>query len=317
MTDNGAERRAAGRKEPDLSTDIGGIRMKNPVMVASGTFGFGPEYADLVEPDRLGGVIVKGISLDPAAGNEPPRLVEVPCGLINSIGLQNPGVEYFVREYMPFLRDCGTTVIVNIWGRSIEEYRLVAIRLSEAGGVDGLELNLSCPNIREGGAAFGTDARLLRQVVTEVRASTDLPLIVKLSPNVPDIGELAVICEQAGADVVSLINTLPAMAVDVETRRPRLGNISGGLSGPAIHPVAVKMVWEATRACALPVIGVGGVSSLADALEFFIVGARAVAVGTATFSNPRCALEIVDGLREYLVGRGLAGMDDLIGTLET
>ncbi|MBN1269931.1 MAG: dihydroorotate dehydrogenase [Kiritimatiellae bacterium] len=300
---------------PDMTVNLGGIAMKNPVMVASGTFGYGPEYADLVDLNRLGAVVVKGISLNPTQGNPPPRTFEVPGGLINAIGLQNPGVEGFVKEYMPFLRRHDVAVIVNIWGRTVEEYREVAARFDRVEGVHGLELNVSCPNIKEGSNTFGTDMRLFREVVSEVRRATRLPLMPKLAPNVSSIATFAKAAEEAGADAVSLINSIPAMAIDVETRRPRLANITGGLTGPAIHPVAVKLVWEAARAVRIPVVGMGGISSTSDALEFIIAGAAAVSVGTATFGNPLAALEVADGIERYLAEHGIAHVGDLVGTV--
>jgi dihydroorotate dehydrogenase (NAD+) catalytic subunit len=285
-------------------------------MVASGTFGYGPEYADVVDLNRLGAITVKGIGLEPCEGNPTPRMVEVTGGLVNAIGLQNPGVEGFVKEYMPFLRKHDVPVIVNIWGRSLDEYAEVAARLSDVEGVSGLELNISCPNIKEGGLAFGVDPAMAAKVTAVVRERTKLPLIPKLSPNVSDIKLFAGAVEDAGADAVSLINSLPAMVIDVETRRPVLANRIGGLSGPAVHPVAVKMVWEAANAVAIPVIGMGGITGPSEALEFIIAGATAVAVGTANFVDPLTALRVVEGIEEYLVGHGMAGVEELRGSVE-
>lgn len=300
---------------PDLSVSIGPLRLKNPVMAASGTFGVGDEYAEIVDISRLGAVVVKGISLEPFDGNPPPRIVEVPSGLINSIGLQNPGVEEFLATYLPRLRRFDVPVVVNIWGRSVEEYAAVTARLERAEGWSAVEINVSCPNVSEAGCLFSSDPELFRSVVQAVRAETRRPVIVKLAPDFARITAFARIAEECGADAVSAINSLPAMSVDIETWKPRLGNISGGLTGPAIHPVAVKMVWDICRAVRIPVIGIGGITTAAEAIEFFLVGARAVAVGTATFANPRAALEVIDGLRRYMNRFGLASMDELIGRI--
>lgn len=310
-------KRTSTGKRPDLRVKIGAIRMKNPVMVASGTFGYGPEYADLVDINRLGAVVVKGISREPWEGNATPRMVEVTGGLVNAIGLQNPGVEKFVKDYVPFLRQFDTPVIVNIWGRSVREYEAVAEALDGVKGVSGLEVNISCPNIKEGGIAFGTDPKMAAKVIRAVRRKTRLTLIPKLSPNVSNIALFARVAEEAGADAVSLINTVPAMVIDVERRRPVLANRVGGLSGPAIHPIAVKMVWEAARAVKIPVIGMGGIATAKDALEFIIAGASAVAVGTATFSDPNTALEAVNGIEQYLVRHRMGAVRDLVGSLTT
>ena len=301
--------------DPDLSVCIGSLRLRHPVLVASGTFGYGPEYADLVDLSALGAIVVKGICLEAHEGNPPPRTVEVASGLLNAIGLQNPGVEGFVRDYMPFLRRHDVPVIVNIWGRTTAEYAEVAARLSDVEGVHALELNVSCPNIREGSRTFGTHLALFAGVVEAVRARTALPIIPKLAPNVSDIGAFAREAERAGADAVSLINSLPAMAIDIETRRPRLGNVTGGLSGPAIHPVAVKLVWEAARAVRLPVIAMGGIRSAVEAIEFILAGATAVAVGTASFVHPPTATEVVEGIRAYLARHGLGSVRELVGTV--
>jgi dihydroorotate dehydrogenase (NAD+) catalytic subunit len=301
--------------KPDTSVAIGKIRMKNPVMVASGTFGYGSEYADLVDLSRLGAIVVKGISSEPWEGNAAPRMVEVTAGLVNAIGLQNPGVDGFVRQYMPFLRKHDVPVIVNIWGRNIEEYVAVASRLDAVDGVAGLELNISCPNIKEGGIAFGTDHAMAERVISAVRAATRLTLIPKLSPNVPDIAAFARIAEKCGADAISLINTLPAMVIDVETRRPVLANVIGGLSGPAIHPVAVKLVWEAAKAVRIPVIGMGGISVARDAVELMLAGASAVAVGTASFMNPHTCIAVIEGIESYLAAHGFSNARELTGAI--
>jgi dihydroorotate dehydrogenase (NAD+) catalytic subunit len=302
---------------PDLSVSLGPLRLRNPVLVASGTFGYGPEYADLVDLSRLGAIVVKGIRLDPTAGNPPPRTVEVASGLINAIGLQNPGVDGFVRDYLPFLRRHDVPVVVNIWGRTVDEYAEVAGRFDAVEGIAALEVNVSCPNIKEGSRAFGTNPEMFRRVLDAVRARTRLPMIPKLAPNVPDIAAFARDAERAGADAVSLINSMPAMAIDIETRRPRLGHVTGGLTGPAIRPIAVRCVWEAARAVRIPVIGMGGIMTAADAVEMMIAGASAVAVGTANFVNPLASIEVIDGLRDYLARHGLASPRDLTGSLRT
>lgn len=303
--------------KPSMSVEVAGIRMKNPVMVASGTFGYGSEYAELVDLNRLGAIAVKGILAEPWEGNETPRMVEVPGGLVNAIGLQNPGVERFVKEYMPFLRQHDVPVLVNVWGRTAKEYGEVAARLSDVAGVSGLEVNVSCPNVKHGGMSFGTDVKVMSDLLRLVRRRTRLPLIPKLSPNVSDIGLFARAAEESGADALSLINTIPAMVIDVETRRPVLANRVGGLSGPAIHPVAVRLVWEAARAVKVPVIGMGGIATARDALEFIIAGARAVAVGTANFTDPQTPLKVIGGIEDYLVRHGMSDINDLVGTLKT
>lgn len=303
------------KKRPDLRVTIGGIRMQNPVTVASGTFGYGQEYAHLVDLKRLGAITVKGIRLDPWPGNPLPRHVEVPGGMVNAIGLQGPGVAGFVKDYLPFLRETGIPVIVNIWGASAEEYAEVAARLSDAEGVHGLELNISCPNVKEGGASFGSDPRAVSLLVASVRKRTRLPLIPKLAPNVPSIKPFAVAAEEAGADAISLINTIPAMVIDIETRRPVLANRVGGLSGPAIHPVAVKLVWEAAQAVRIPVIAMGGVTGPEQAIEFLIAGASAVAVGSATFVDPGTTVRVIDGIEQYLIRHGMECVRELIGSV--
>ncbi len=296
-------------------TVIAGIRMKNPVMVASGTFGYGSEYAGLIDVSRLGAIVVKGIRGVPWEGNKTPRMVEVSGGLVNAIGLQGPGVEGFVRDYMPFLRSLDVPAIVNIWGTSVEEYGEVAARLGEVEGIAGLEVNISCPNIKEGGIAFGTDPVMAAKVIGEVRSRTTLPIIPKLSPNVSNVAQFARVAEESGSDAISLINTLPAMVIDIETRRPVLSNVVGGLSGPAIHPVAVKQVWEAAAAVSIPVIGMGGITDAATALELMIAGAGAVAVGTATFTDPRTPIRVIEGIETYLREHGIDDVSEVVGSL--
>ena len=302
-------------RDVDLSVDVGGIRMKNPVAVASGTFGYGKEYADLVDVSKLGAITVKGIRLQAWPGNPLPRHVEVPCGMVNAIGLQGPGVDGFVRDYMPFLRSTGTPVIVNIWGTREDEYAEVARRLSDVEGVAGLELNISCPNVKEGGHAFGTDPRTVASLVTAVRHATRLPLMPKLAPNVPDIKVFVRAAQEAGADALALINTLPAMVIDIETRRPVLANKVGGLSGLAIHPVAVKLVWEAAQTARVPILAMGGIMGPEQAIEFLIAGATAVAVGTANFIDPSTSLRVADGIAAYLERHGMRSVRELTGAL--
>lgn len=302
--------------QPRLETRIGRILMKNPVMVASGTFGYGPEYAEFIDVEQLGALVVKGVSVEPWDGNRTPRMVEVPGGLVNAIGLQNPGFNGFMKTYMPFLRTLTVPVIVNIWGRTLEEYGQIAALFEKADGVAGLELNVSCPNIKEGGIAFGTDPLMLERVVDLVRKQTTRTLIVKLSPNVPRIADFARMAEAGGADALSLMNTYPAMVIDIETRRPVLANVTGGLSGPAIHPIAVKLVYEAAKAVKIPIIGMGGIREAAEAIEFLIAGARAVAVGTANFTDPATALRVADGIRAYLVRKKLDSVSELVGTVK-
>ncbi len=303
--------------EPNLAVEVGGITMKNPVMTASGTFGYGEEFASLVDLNKLGGIIVKGLSLKPSAGNPPPRTVETYGGMLNAIGLENIGIEAFVQEKLPFLKTLETPVVLNIYGHEIKAYAELAERTQDLEGIAGIEVNISCPNVRAGGSAFGTDPKMAFEVVKAVREKTRLPLIAKLSPNVTDISVIAHSVEKAGADAVSLINTITGMAVDVPTRKPKLANITGGLSGPAIKPIALRMVWEAAQAVRIPVIGIGGIMNAMDAMEFFIVGARAVQVGTANFVNPRVTVEIVEGLRRYLVENNISNINEIIGSLRT
>jgi dihydroorotate dehydrogenase (NAD+) catalytic subunit len=303
------------KTRPDLSVDVAGMKMKNPVTVASGTFGYGKEYAGIVDVKALGAITVKGIRLQPWGGNALPRHVEVPGGMVNAIGLQGPGVDGFAREYMPFLREAGVPVIVNIWGTSIEEYVEVAARLSEVAGVSALELNVSCPNVKEGGASFGADPRAVAALVSAVRPRTRLPLIPKLAPNVPSIKPYAIAAAEAGANAISLINTIPAMVIDIEKRRPVLANKVGGLSGLAIHPVAVKLVWEAAQAVRIPIIAMGGIMGPEQAIEFLIAGATAVAVGTATFIDPGTAERVIAGIEDYLVRHNMQSVRELTGSL--
>jgi len=302
--------------QPSMSVDIGPLRLRNPVMTASGTFGYGEEYAPFVDLNRLGALIVKGLSLEPRAGNPPPRLAETPSGLLNAVGLQNIGVKAFVREKLPFLKEYSTAIIANIFGETVDEYGKVAEILGMADGLSALEVNISCPNVKKGGIAFGASPEMAAAVTKRVREATDLPVIVKLSPNVTDISNIAESVESAGADAVSLINTLAGMAVDVEHRKPVLYNVTGGLSGTAIKPVALRMVWQVVNRVNIPVIGLGGIMCPNDALEFLIVGARAVEVGTASFMNPHATMNILEGIETFLRKHSISDIRDLIGTLD-
>ena len=302
-------------RSPDLSVNLGGVAMKNPVAVASGTFGYGREYAQLLDISRLGAVTVKGLRLAPHAGNPLPRHAEVRGGMVNAVGLQGVGVEAFIQNDLPFLREKNVPVIVNIWGTSGDEYAAVAERLDGVDGVSALEINISCPNVKEGGASFGARVETAAALVQKIRARVKLPLIPKLAPNVPDIRPFARAMEDAGADAVSLINTIPAMVINIETRRPVLANRAGGLSGPAIHPVAVKLVYDAAQAVKIPILAMGGVMEARDAIEFMLAGASAVAVGTANFIDPRTALRVVDGIAEYMRRHGFASAKELTGSV--
>ncbi len=298
---------------PDLKTNIGALRLNNPVMTASGTFGYGEEFASLVNLHRLGAIIVKGISLLPRPGNPPPRLAETACGMLNAIGLENVGLEKFLSDKLPFLRGIDTPLIVNILGDTLENYQQLASRLDEEEKVAALEVNISCPNVKHGGVAFGTDPDMAYSVTKGVRQHFSRPVIVKLSPNVTDIVMIAGAVEEAGADAVSLINTVLGMAIDIESCRPKLANIFGGLSGPAIKPIALRLVWQVADAVSIPVIGIGGISTPEDAVEFMLAGASAVQVGTANFINPKATEEIIQGLGAYLTEKNMASVQELIG----
>jgi len=302
--------------EPDLSTSIGGIILKNPVITASGTFGYGDEFGPLVDLNRIGAIIVKGLSIEPSRGNNPPRIVETPCGMLNAIGLENVGIDIFINKKLPFLRDLSTPVIVNIYGKSIDEYARLAEIIEDTGEIAAIEVNISCPNVKKGGIAFGVKAKSAYKVTEAVREKTTKTLIVKLSPNVTDITEIAKSAVDAGADSLSLINTITGMAIDINTRRPRLANITGGLSGPAIKPIALRMVWQVAQKVKVPVIGIGGIFSAEDAVEFFIAGAAAVQIGTANFVNPRATVDIIEGIEKYLKVRKLSSFSEIIGTLD-
>jgi dihydroorotate dehydrogenase (NAD+) catalytic subunit len=301
----------------DLSVEIGSLRLRNPVIAASGCFGYGVEYAGVVDLSLLGGVAVKGLFLKERQGHPPERIIETPAGMLNAIGLQGIGVHRFIKEKLPELRDRRATVIVNICGSTLDEYVELARILSDAEGVAALELNISCPNIKEGGITFGCSLNGTFEVVSAVKKVTRLPVIPKLTPNVTDVASFARASEEAGADAVSLVNTFLAMAIDIETRRPVLSNIVGGLSGPAIRPIAVRMVYECRRAVKIPVIGMGGIASARDALEFLIAGATAVQVGTANFVDPFIWTKLLDGIREYLERHGIAHVSALTGTIDT
>ena len=290
---------------------MAGIRMRCPVLVASGTFGYGEEYESLINLNRLGALVTKGITLKPCQGNPPPRLVETPAGLLNAIGLENVGLEVFIEEKLPFLGQFDLPIIVNICGEEEEEYMRLAERLDGVNEIAGLELNISCPNVKKGGLSFGREAGATRSLVAKVRRATKLPLLVKLSPNVTDIVSIGKAAEEAGANGLSLINTLLGMAIDIEEKRPKLANVTGGLSGPAIKPVALRLVWELARNVDLPIIGMGGIMTGEDALEFLLAGATAVAVGTANFVNPCAALDVVEGIRKYLEKKGIQDVNNL------
>ncbi len=299
----------------DLSVSIGSLKLKNPVMTASGTFGYAREFEPYVNLHRLGAVVVKGISLEPRAGNPPPRIVETSCGMLNAIGLENVGVDRFITEKMVSLQDVKVPVLVNILGDSIDEYREITKRLAGVAGIAGIEVNISCPNVKKGGVAFGTVPEMAAAVTRAVREESTVPVIVKLSPNVSDITVIAKAVEEAGADAVSLINTLIGMAIDHKSRRPKIANVIGGLSGPAIKPVALRMVYQVSQVVSIPVIGIGGIETYEDVLEFMLAGATAVQIGTANFVNPRASEEAVEGLACYVKEQKLRSIRDVIGAL--
>ena len=303
---------------PDLSVKLGSLTLKNPVMTASGTFGYGMEYERFFPPEDLGAVVVKGVTTRQVHGNPTPRVAEVVSGMLNAIGLQGPGVDKFLHDehYLPGLRKRGATVIVNIWGRSLDEYRETAEQLeAESDGIAALEINVSCPNVKEGGISFSADPQKMAGVITAVRNATKLPIITKLSPNgaIPVFAKAA---EDAGSDMLSMINTIPAMAIDIDTHRPKLANVSGGLSGPCVKPVGIKAVYDAAKAVKIPIIGMGGIETWRDAAEYLIAGASAVAVGTATFTNPMAPIEVVRGLEQWLERIGAKSVSEVIGTVK-
>jgi len=301
---------------PLMAVNLGRLKLKNPVMTASGTFGYGEEYAGYIDLDKLGAIVVKGLSLKPRLGNPPPRIMETTGGMLNAVGLQNIGVEVFIEEKLPFLRDYDVAIIANIYGETYDEYKKVARKLSSVKGVHALEVNISCPNVKNGGVSFGADPKIAARVTRVVKDETSLPVIVKLTPNVTDITVIAQAVEKAGADAVSLINTLTGMSVDLKTRRPHLKNITGGLSGPAIKPVALRMVWQVVQKVSVPVIGIGGIMTAEDALEFLVVGANAVQIGTANFINPLVTMEVIEGIKNYLALNKINDIKEIIGTFQ-
>ncbi|MBT7084917.1 MAG: dihydroorotate dehydrogenase [Desulfobacterales bacterium] len=304
------------KEKVDLKTDIGGIELKNPVMTASGTFGYGSEYDDTIDLNRLGAIVVKGLSLEASPGNPPPRVVETASGMLNAIGLENVGIKRFIKEKLPFLQTLQSPTIVNIYGKSVEDYIELASQIDDIEDISGIEVNISCPNVKAGGVAFGVEPIAAYNVVNGVREKTSKPVMVKLTPNVTDITEIAKSVEDAGADSVSLVNTLTGMAIDIDTRKPILANITGGLSGPAIKPVALRMVWQVAQKINIPVIGIGGIMTAEDALEFLIAGASAIQVGTANFVNPKSTIDILDGIINYLEEKNIPSIRDLIGCME-
>lgn len=299
----------------DLSVRINRLKLKNPVMTASGTFGYGLEYADFVSLDQIGGIIVKGTTLQPREGNDYPRMAETPSGMLNCVGLQNKGVDYFCEHIYPQIKDIDTNMIVNVSGSSPETYAECAARIDKLDKIPAIELNISCPNVKQGGMAFGTTCAGAASVVKAVRQRYNKTLIVKLSPNVTDIAEIAKACEAEGADSVSLINTLMGMAIDIEKRQPMLNIATGGLSGPAVKPVAVRMVWQVAKAVKIPVIGLGGICNAADAIEFLMAGATAIQIGTANFLDPAVTVKVRDGINEWLDRHGCASVSEIIGAL--
>ena len=303
-------------QQPDLQITIGGWTLKNPIMTASGTFGYGEEFSPYVNLEDLGAIVVKGISLKPRPGNPPPRIVETPCGMLNAIGLENVGVDTFISEKIPLFSKYKTDFIVNILGDSLDEYSALAERLDDS-PVAAIEVNISCPNVKKGGVAFGVDPKMAHKVTKAVKKKTTKPVIIKLSPNVTDISIMAKAAEEGGADAVSLINTLLGMAIDHATRKPRLANIVGGLSGPAIKPIALRMVWQAASAVNIPVIGIGGIRTAEDVVEFLLAGATAVEIGTANLIDPGVSGQIVESLKDYLKHNNIMTVTDLIGSLNT
>ncbi|MBR3658948.1 MAG: dihydroorotate dehydrogenase [Bacteroidaceae bacterium] len=299
-----------------LSTKIGSLELKNPVMTASGTFGYGTEYADFMDISRLGAIIVKGTTLAPRQGNPYPRMAETPSGMLNAVGLQNKGVDYFVDHIYPEVQKIGTAIIVNVSGSCIDDYVQTASIINTLDDIPAIELNISCPNVKQGGMAFGVNPESAAQVVSAVRKAYDKTLIVKLSPNVTDITEIARAVEGAGADSVSLINTMLGMAIDAEKRRPILSTITGGMSGPAVKPVALRMVWQTAKAVKIPVIGLGGICSATDAIEFLLAGASAIQIGTANFIDPSISEKVVDGIADYLERHGFSSVQEIIGALQ-
>lgn len=301
-------------KEIDMQVNIGGLKLSNPVIAASGTFGFGREYGEFIDLNRLGAISVKGLTLTPRQGNKPPRIAETPAGILNSVGLQNPGVHAFIEEELPFLKGYSAAVIANIAGNTVSEYCEMAEILSST-GIDAIEVNVSCPNVKHGGVAFGNTVEGIVEIVSQVRPYCKKPMIVKLTPNVTDIKPIACAAEASGADALSLINTILGMAIDIHLRKPVLANVTGGLSGPAVKPVALRMVYETANTVKIPVIGMGGITTGEDAVEFFLAGARAVMVGTANFTNPTACMDILEGIESYLKMYNKKSVHDIIGKL--
>jgi len=299
----------------NLNINIGKLQLKNPVMTASGTFGYGSEYSDFIDISRIGGIIVKGTTIRARQGNPYPRMAETCSGMLNAVGLQNKGVDYFINHIYPTVKDIDTNIIVNVSGSTIEEYVETAEKLNSLVNIPAIELNISCPNVKEGGMAFGTNCLSAAQVVREVRRAYKKELIVKLSPNVTDISEIALAVEAEGADSVSLINTLLGMAIDAEKRKPVLSTITGGLSGPAVKPIALRMVWQVAQAVRIPVIGLGGIMNAADAIEFMLAGASAIQIGTANFIDPTVTIKVIDGINDYLDRHKFKSVTDIIGAL--
>jgi dihydroorotate dehydrogenase (NAD+) catalytic subunit len=296
-----------------LDFKIGDLQFKNPVLTASGTFGYGSEFDDFLDVSLLGGIIVKGTTIEPREGNPYPRMAETPCGMLNAVGLQNKGIDYFEKNIYPRIQKYNTNIIVNINGSYIEDYIALAERINKLENIPAIELNISCPNVKMGGMAFGTNTDSAREVTRKVRAVCTKKLIVKLSPNVTNIVDFAHIAEEEGADAVSLINTLLGMSIDIRKMKPSLSTVTGGLSGPAIKPVALRMVWQVARAVTIPVIGIGGIMTAEDAIEFFLAGASAIQVGTASFIDPRTSLKILDGIEKYITDKGFSDIKDIIG----
>lgn len=301
----------------DLTTNIGKLVMKNPVMTASGTFGYGEEFSDFIDISRLGGIIVKGTTLKHREGNPYPRMAETPSGMINAVGLQNKGVDYFVENIYPRIKDTATNILVNVSGSTIDDYVATAEKINALDKIPAIELNISCPNVKEGGMAFGTSCASAASVVSAVRKAYDKTLIVKLSPNVTNIAEIALAVEEAGADSVSLINTLMGMAIDAEKRKPLLSTVTGGLSGACVKPIALRMVWQVAKAVKIPVVGLGGIMNATDAIEFLLAGASAVEIGTANFIDPTVTIKVIEGINAYLDRHGFKSVRDIIGKLET
>lgn len=300
----------------DLSVNIGRLSMKNPVMTASGTFGYGLEFADFIDLSRLGGIIVKGTTLKSREGNPYPRMAETPSGMINAVGLQNKGIDYFIEHIYPQIKDIDTQILVNVSGSTIDDYAETARRLASLSKIEAIELNISCPNVKEGGMAFGTSCQSAASVVKAVRAAYPGTLIVKLSPNVTDITEIARAVEAEGADAVSLINTVLGMAIDAERQRPVVSTVTGGLSGPCVKPIALRMVWQVFHAVQIPIVGLGGIMNATDAVEFLLAGARAIEIGTANFIDPQVTLKVIDGIDNYLDRHGCRSVDEIIGALK-